>query len=193
MDRYNVTGQISKLRSARRTAVGRPVYHRTRNDEPCFQHEIYPRTVLTWIPCSGAIRLSRGTTKLNLKNYTPVHVANRSFVILHPFSPSFILLFSLSLSFPPSIRFPFLNRTGFSRDKLGHSERLPLFSKVSNANLFFSPFFLSIFSKSLSFSLFFETDRSLHVLLQSSSFFHSKIWDNRLNREKLNEWRVDRD
>ena len=102
-------------------------------------------------------------------------------------------LLSLSLSFPPSIRFPFLNRTGFSRDKLGHSERLPLFSKVSNANLFFSPFFLSIFSKSLSFSLFFEIDRSLHVLLQSSSFFHSKIWDNRLNREKLKEWRVDRD
>lgn len=86
-----------------------PVYHQTRNDEPCFQHEIYPRTVLTWPPYSRAIRLSRGTTKLNLKNYTPVHVANRSFVILHPPSSSLTTVHSPSL---------FAASDGFSRDKL---------------------------------------------------------------------------
>lgn len=64
------------------------VYHQKRNDEPCFRNEIYPRSALTWLPYSRAIRLSRGTTKLNLKNYTPVHVANRSFVILHATSSS---------------------------------------------------------------------------------------------------------
>lgn len=154
MDRYNVTGQISKLRSARRTAVGRPVYHRTRNDEPCFQHEIYPRTVLTWIPCSGAIRLSRGTTKLNLKNYTPVHVANRSFVILHPFSPSFILLFSLSLSLflPPSVS-PSSTGQDFHGINLAIPNDCHYFRRCRMRICFFPPFsFPSFLNLSLSLS-----------------------------------------
>lgn len=69
------------------------VYHHKQNDEPCFRRKIYPVGARD-DDTAGDTRhpfVTRGrgqsTAELNLKNYTPVHVANRSFVISHG-SPS---------------------------------------------------------------------------------------------------------
>lgn len=108
---------------------------------------------------SGAIRLSRGTTKLNLKNYTPVHVANRSFVILHPFSPSFVRLCS------PSLPLPQLPRpTGFSQDKLATSTDCHYFRRCRMRICSF-PFFFSLF-------LLFPP----HLFVPDSPFFPSSLF-----------------
>lgn len=154
---------------------------------------------------SGAIRLSRGTTKLNLKNYTPVHVANRSFVILHPFSPSFVRLCS------PSLPLPQLPRpTGFSQDKLATSTDCHYFRRcrmrICSFPFFFSLFLLfpPIFSflilpSSLPLSFFSEIGRSLFSLEREYLLRVSRLVYERMDRylesfvmmivecEKLNE------
>lgn len=87
------------------------------------------------LPYSRAIRLSRGTTKLNLKNYTPVHVANRSFVILHPPSTSFTLV-----SFKLSLRAP---KPAFHRINLPLRPIATVFQGVECGFVLFSLFYFS--------------------------------------------------
>lgn len=99
------------------------------------------------LPYSRAIRLSRGTTKLNLKNYTPVHVANRSFVILHPPSTSFTLV-----SFKLSLRAP---KPAFHRINLPLRPIATVFQGVECGFVLFSLFYFSSLFAYFSFFFFF--------------------------------------
>lgn len=98
------------------------------------------------LPYSRAIRLSRGTTKLNLKNYTPVHVANRSFVILHPPSTSFTLV-----SFKLSLRAP---KPAFHRINLPLRPIATVFQGVECGFVLFSLFYFSSLFAYFSFFFF---------------------------------------